>query len=221
MIINSYVLLKNIYGKSAKSASWSCAVNAPPFTVSLCAKLWGFPSSSSSSPSLSPLHPPEEVDGATAALSGIQSPLFLPPGEHHLRPPVSHCSPAGSCEPFSTQMSANKDMHVRERGKKEQGTGRRRPLVCLVNSEKAEGSSYMGREEEGKGKWRRGNTRRRTEGNRTLIWLSRKPVKSWVKEIAGASMSQSAVGLITKEGDGTPGTKQTHMYTQTHSWSCA
>lgn len=90
-----------------------------------------------------------------------------PPGEHHLRPPVSHCSPAGSWEPFSTQMSANKDMHVQERGKREAG-GRRRRLVCLVNSEKAAGSGYSGGEEEGKGKWRRGNARRGTEGNRTL-----------------------------------------------------
>lgn len=44
-----------------------------------------------------------------------------PPGEYHLRPPVSHCSPTGGWEPFSTQMSANKDMHVRERGKREAG----------------------------------------------------------------------------------------------------
>lgn len=56
-------------------------------------------------------------------------------------------------------------MHVREQGKREgggvrQGGGRRRPLVCLVNSEKAEGSSHSGGEEEGKGKWRIGNARR-------------------------------------------------------------
>lgn len=48
------------------------------------------------------------------------------------------------------------------------GRGRRRPLVCLVNSEKAEGSGHSGGEEEGKGKWRRGNARRGTEGDRTL-----------------------------------------------------
>lgn len=34
-------------------------------------------------------------------------------------------------------------------------------------------------------------------------------------------MSQTADRLITKEGDGTPGAKQTHMYTQTHSWNCS
>lgn len=41
-------------------------------------------------------------------------------------------------------------------------------MVCLVNSEKAEGSGHSGGEEEGKGKWRRGNARRGTEGDRTL-----------------------------------------------------
>lgn len=64
------------------------------------------------------------IPPALAALSGIQSaPVPPPPGKHHLRPPVSHCSPAGSWESFSTQMSANKEMHVRERGKKEAGGG--------------------------------------------------------------------------------------------------
>lgn len=33
-------------------------------------------------------------------------------------------------------------------------------------------------------------------------------------------MPQSAHRLITEEGAGTPGAKQTHMYAQTHSWTC-
>ncbi len=75
------------------------------------------------SPSLTTSTPPEEVDGARQHSVASTAPVS-PPGEHHLRPPVSHCNPAGSWEPFSTQMSANKDMHVRERGKREEG-GRR------------------------------------------------------------------------------------------------
>lgn len=49
--------------------------------------------------------------------AACRAPPF-PLGKHHLRPPVSHCSPAGSWEAFSPQMSTNKDVHVRERGKK-------------------------------------------------------------------------------------------------------
>lgn len=44
--------------------------------------------------------------------------------------------------------------------------------MCLVNSEKAEGSGHLGGEEEGKGKWRKGNTRREAEGDRALRYSS-------------------------------------------------
>lgn len=65
-------------------------------------------------PTLTPLYSPPEEDGRSVCstqAASITPPFFsLPSCEHHLRPPVSHCSPAGSWEPFSTQMSANKDV---------------------------------------------------------------------------------------------------------------
>uniref|UniRef100_A0A3Q3XH99 Uncharacterized protein n=1 Tax=Mola mola TaxID=94237 RepID=A0A3Q3XH99_MOLML len=48
---------------------------------------------------------------------------FPSPGKHHLRPPVSHCCPAGSWGPFSTQMSVNKEKHVQERERQGGGGG--------------------------------------------------------------------------------------------------
>jgi len=70
-------------------------------------------------------------------------------------------------------------------------------LVCLVNSEKAKGRCHSREEEEGKGKWMRGNSRR-----------GRTPRDSEAgKELSKGNCraSMSTDGEITKEGDGTPG----------------
>lgn len=103
-------------------------------------------------------------------------------------------------------MSANKDVHVREGGGREEGE------VVGVFGKQPESSFSGGGEREVEKELETGDRR----GSYAEVRPSRKSGKNEVPETAGSSMSRSRDGQLTKAEGGAPASEQ-QTYPQTHS----